>query len=284
MFKIHGSIGNPASIVATQQDYEKRYTELNEGLLGAQLKELLATKTIVFVGYSLRDSDFISLYELMKRRMGDLLPRAYVVEPNDIPDNSIGEEVQVIRTTGVRFLRELKMNMPEECFLPDERIMTIPSTRFALSKAHIELVSSGEMVEDPALLICACYQDGMLDAFDYISQNKYSGEFSHRCEILGIVEYYTHLMAEREEAGMWHTVAYIEGYLEGLTFLLLTDDEREKRPFYFLFGTDDPIRTLAEFQKLAPTFRENAPQAFALAKAIANSLEPGIVFHHRPEL
>jgi len=50
VLKIHGSIANFGSIVATTEDYEKCKGRLDIGLLGGLLKTILATQTVVFVG------------------------------------------------------------------------------------------------------------------------------------------------------------------------------------------------------------------------------------------
>jgi NAD-dependent SIR2 family protein deacetylase len=46
VMKIHGSIRNFGSIVATEQDYQKSFRRLNNGPMGAQLKSLITQKTI----------------------------------------------------------------------------------------------------------------------------------------------------------------------------------------------------------------------------------------------
>jgi hypothetical protein len=55
VFKIHGSINNLGSIVATTEDYEECYERLQTGILGSSLKMMLATKTILYIGYSFSD-------------------------------------------------------------------------------------------------------------------------------------------------------------------------------------------------------------------------------------
>jgi hypothetical protein len=54
VLKLHGTIANFGSIVATRSDYEKCAQRLATGVVGAHLKSLLATRSTVFVGYSLR--------------------------------------------------------------------------------------------------------------------------------------------------------------------------------------------------------------------------------------
>ena len=55
MYKIHGSINNYGSIVATYKDYKTWYDELHKGLIGSKLKLFLSSseKVVVFIGYSL---------------------------------------------------------------------------------------------------------------------------------------------------------------------------------------------------------------------------------------
>jgi NAD-dependent SIR2 family protein deacetylase len=62
VLKIHGSMTNLGSIVATESDYQKRLEELGTNTMGALLKHMLVTRTIVFVGYSLKDWNFRRLY------------------------------------------------------------------------------------------------------------------------------------------------------------------------------------------------------------------------------
>jgi NAD-dependent SIR2 family protein deacetylase len=63
VFKIHGSIYNYGSIVATEQDYRECYKRLSTGIIGAQLKLLLMSKLVVFIGFSFSDEDFKKIYQ-----------------------------------------------------------------------------------------------------------------------------------------------------------------------------------------------------------------------------
>lgn len=79
VYKVHGSINNYGSLVATNEDYERCYERLHSGLIGSRLKLALATRTILFVGYSLRDHDFRRIYDLVQKEMGELIPHAYII-------------------------------------------------------------------------------------------------------------------------------------------------------------------------------------------------------------
>jgi NAD-dependent SIR2 family protein deacetylase len=285
VFKLHGSLANPASIVATEADYARCYRNLNQGLMGAQLKTMLATKTVVFIGYSFSDRDFESLYRLMKRKMGDLLPRSYVVNPfaEELP--SFAGDMHLLQTSGVRFLAELKASFPGEELLAEERFEMIPYIRHIVRTLHHKMIEAGEMREDPAMFICACYQDGLMDAFDYIMANRNRGDFYHRCYTERMVrEVYAELLEEKSEEGVWHTAAYVEGYINGLVFLVSDDASRKGMPVYFVPGYDGELLKPEEYAEVAPKLKELHPEAYSYALEQSARLAPGVVFQHMPSI
>ena len=82
VFKLHGSIRNVGSLIVTADDYDRCYKSLRDGLIGSTLKLALATKTIVFLGYSMADPDFLRLWKIIQNELGDLVPAAYWVTLN----------------------------------------------------------------------------------------------------------------------------------------------------------------------------------------------------------
>ncbi|MEH2508429.1 NAD-dependent SIR2 family protein deacetylase [Bradyrhizobium sp. AZCC 1578] len=67
VMKIHGSITNFGSIVATTSDYRQSYKRLNNGPLGAHLKSLIARKTVVYVVILFRTTTIFACYEIFPR-------------------------------------------------------------------------------------------------------------------------------------------------------------------------------------------------------------------------
>jgi hypothetical protein len=245
---------------------------------------MLATKTVVFIGYSLRDSDFSALYRLMQRRMKEILPRSYVVTPGDGAPSELAEGMHLIRTNGVHFLTELKGTFGDE-FVPDSRFEAIPMMREFVRMMHHHMIDQGEMRDEPEMLVCASYQDGLMDAFDHQMANKAAGKYSHRCYTVGLVsETYQHLHDRKLGAKHWLDVAYIEGYRNGLTFLIADDDARKQMPLYFVFGCEDSLRTYEEYREVADDFATLNRQAFEYANDQASKLAPGVVFQHLPSL
>lgn len=59
VYKIHGTIGDPSSIIITQEDYQKFETKYE--LIRAQLLSLFIHNPIIFIGYSLTDDNIKNL-------------------------------------------------------------------------------------------------------------------------------------------------------------------------------------------------------------------------------
>jgi SIR2-like domain len=108
VFKVHGSMNNLGSIIATTGDYERCYAQLREGVIGSTLKHMLATKTTLFLGYSFRDDDFNQIYELVRDQLGPMLPRPVIVTLDDSFDLAEYPGAEVVVTDATYFFSELK--------------------------------------------------------------------------------------------------------------------------------------------------------------------------------
>jgi hypothetical protein len=285
VFKLHGSITSPGSVIATEDDYRRCYDELTEGLLGATLKTMLATKTVVFIGYSLRDDDFVRLYRLMQDRMREMLPRSYVITLDQTEPPEIARDMHLIHTSGVHFLHKLKEAFSEEELIPDERFDALPFVRTLVREVHHQMLDQGEMRDRPEMFICACYHDGLIDGFDHLMARKASGAFSHRCHTQSMIEdVYAPLQDERVLDGKWHDVAYIEGFLNALLFLLAEDEGRKAMPMYYVTDFDGDLASYDEYEAAAEKFEELNPEAYEWAKRSAAALAPGVVYQHSSSL
>ena len=102
--KLHGSISNWGTIVATEADYERRYRRLGERAMGEQLMRFLAGKRLVFVGHSLTDEDFVNIYGMVHRHPAETPRRSYIVTLDDRITSDTHPDAKVILTSGDRFL------------------------------------------------------------------------------------------------------------------------------------------------------------------------------------
>lgn len=77
ILKIHGDVNHPIQMVATEEDYDGFL--INKPLMSTYLCNLLVTRTPIFIGYSLDDTDFRQIYHVIKSRLGNLRRSAYVL-------------------------------------------------------------------------------------------------------------------------------------------------------------------------------------------------------------
>lgn len=75
LVKMHGSIERPHSIVLTERDYQEFFERLPS--LVDTLLYFFATRTFLFVGYSLSDPNFKQMYMQVTRRLKDRYGRLY---------------------------------------------------------------------------------------------------------------------------------------------------------------------------------------------------------------
>lgn len=239
VYKIHGSISNYGSIVATTEDYEKCYASLNTGLIGATLKTLLATKTIVFVGYSFRDFDFIKILEFLKKEMKDILPHIYIVALDDGVNSRIeGINSTLIKTDGRYFFSVIKKHLEEKkLIIPESQMERIYEVEYLRHSAHRLVIEDFEKNRTPTLVFCAFYQDGVLHAIDYLKFKSRCGDSYNPMLLIQQLESYTKkIRKDLSKVKNYADLAYVDGYIEGLTIPLFEDFELEEFPLFYLFG------------------------------------------------
>jgi hypothetical protein len=159
VLKIHGSISNYGSIVATRTDYKACEERLQSGLLGAHLKSLLSTRTTVFVGYSLKDEDFLQIYGTVREGLKDFHRQAYFVAPevSDTDRSRLRElNLHFIETDGTFFIQQIKAHARTKiCLCSDEMYDDVEETLSLAADAHIWLHDTYNAVKYPQILFCS---------------------------------------------------------------------------------------------------------------------------------
>jgi hypothetical protein len=79
LVKIHGSMDRPDSLLLTSADY--RTFEARQGLLVQTLTHYFVTRSILFVGYSLKDESLLRLIQDVGSKLGAHRRPAYLVSP-----------------------------------------------------------------------------------------------------------------------------------------------------------------------------------------------------------
>ncbi len=284
VFKIHGSMSNVGTIVATESDYEKCYRRLRSGLIGSSLKHLLATKTILFVGYSFRDADFNRIYGYLKKEMQEILPRSFIVTVDrDFPADK-HKASTVIYTDGAHFLAELKRILVEQkVMFPDSNYEGLVSVLDQANEANVEMFDRLPCNANPAVIYAASYQDGLRHAVQRILARRRTGEYSDPHHFFHLTESYALLRKGAIRAREYYDAAYIEGYLNGL-YCLLDSECDENVPIYYVFGSGKDLRTYEEFESEHARAAQLHRAAFAKAKKDVRNIPDSYVVHHFPFL
>ncbi len=290
VLKIHGSVSNFGSIVATESDYKECQERLNSGVIGAFLKTILATQTIIFIGYSLSDPDFSAIYDFIKKQMNALHKQAYVVTPFAAECEKFKAAGLIpIQTDGAYFLSQIKAHATAQGIMLDDDIYEaaaiLQSHVFA---AHCSMHENIKIRDCPQLMFAASYQDGMLHALERAIAMRGTGEYSHRCRIKNVINTYLELQKKKLRRGKYEDVAYIEGYVNGLTYLLMDKNEIKIHhiPLYFMFGIKHDIFDLTDFLtqiKRAPDAHK-ASYKYALKYLKDLPVSESEEFHHPPWL
>ena len=77
VFKPHGDIGSCDSIVLTREDYRRLYGDKRNVL--EAMRTLLVSRPVIFVGYGLRDPDFLLIQDLIASTFGVNPPDHYAL-------------------------------------------------------------------------------------------------------------------------------------------------------------------------------------------------------------
>lgn len=293
VLKIHGTIENYSSIVATRTDYNACKRRLTHNMIGVLLKKILATKTVVFLGYSVRDDDFIYIMKSVQSQMQALGRTSYIVTLDDSEDaqNRYAElELIPIFTDGTHFIERIKEHLAStNCFLPDETFNDVEELLDDVYTAHFELFDVFSIFKNPEIIICAFYQDGLQHGLERILRLKNSGIYSHTCKATETARKYMELRKKYLSMGRYDDVAYIDGYINAFLFLAgqKYDDEILKAPppLYYAMGYEGDIFTLKKYKKLIKEIPGFHKAAFAFCRRTVDKFrgheEEPIVMHHR---
>ncbi len=131
LIKMHGDIDDPSTIVITQGDYDN-YTEKHRALITYILGFLISCN-ILFVGYSLKDSNFHTIYAQVKSLFGESMRGSYAIFKNPSPFEveRLKKEkgIEVIPIEDYKEVPEIFKELREVCreklpprkFTPEER-------------------------------------------------------------------------------------------------------------------------------------------------------------------
>jgi NAD-dependent SIR2 family protein deacetylase len=286
LMKIHGSISNLGSIVATEDDYQKSYKRLNDGPLGAQLKTLIATKTIIYVGYSLSDSNYLRLLRNISKMMSGNIRQSYFVAPSIDRNklNSAPIPLVAIEADGADFFDQIRQHfmdageiIREEAFGYCHLLLDRAATR------HNTTANAFLKTRHPLLILALGYQDGLIHALQRIIRLRKKGDYHSAEGIQSRIGGYEVRQHELISKGDYWNAAYAMGYQAGLLFLLIKNENPDgPNPPLVDLPLDLGVRTVAEITRFS---KKRIPRDMAKQLArIEKQSAPDLIPDHTPYL
>ncbi len=281
VLKIHGSFNNFGSIVATRSDYKKCLKNLHKGIMGGILKSILATKTVVYIGYSFSDEDFQQIYSFVSKEMKGLSRQSYIVT---LDKKNSGKFLKYglipIETDGTYFISIIKEHsVHKNRTLPDILYDYAFIMQKLISCAHEELHKKYNCVKNPEIIYCAFYQDGARHAYERIMALRNTGKYSCPCEIIGIVKEYKKFIKEYRHDKRYGDVAYVEGYLYAHMILLLSieypADKKIKFPLFYAYGYKGDTLDFKQYKRIFKKIPKFHKSAYIHAKRIVKNSNKG---------
>ena len=248
---------------------------------------LLATKTVVYIGFSFGDDDFMRIHTALTAEMRGLRPHAYIVSPHKShPGGLVEKGLTQIRTDGTFFISKIKERMiADGHMLGDDRFDGVDALLDKVLDRHRKL-SKTSASKYPDVIFGMCYQDGLIDSLERTLALAKEGKYSAPTVLLRMIRTYEEkLLPENLRSERYHTVAYLSGYVNGMLSLLSTDRERQEIPMYFAFGTN-PIRTLKAYIRVLDKLKTSASveHRWAARQIKKSGVPEDFVIHHIPLL
>ncbi|HEY9523859.1 MAG TPA: SIR2 family protein [Thermopolyspora sp.] len=96
VYHLHGTLEHPQSIVVTEDDYLEFVTSLaaDRAILPPSIQAALTTKSLLFIGYGLRDATFRQLFKGLLSAVPEINRRAHVSVQRRPRDDGISEDVE----------------------------------------------------------------------------------------------------------------------------------------------------------------------------------------------
>lgn len=226
VFKIHGSIKNVGSIIATEKDYENCYQKLSTKPIGDRLKSILSTKTVIFVGFSFGDEDLNRIIEILSDDLGQFANQFYLVTIDEKWLEKHPKNIIPIITDGTFFVKSLKKELIQQGLLIDSVVYRFAEdTNEFLVDGHLNWMNDENfheiLHEYPELLLTVAYQDGMIHAFQRCIADEKSGRILMPNYTHDVAHSYLYLYNQRMSENEYLRAYYDQGYSDGFLALEL---------------------------------------------------------------
>lgn len=237
VIKIHGSIDNYSSLIASSADYQVCESRLREGALGAVVKQIFATKTCVICGYSAKDTDFRSIFSAVQDGLGQFARTHYLVSPHitDEEADHLKQEFGIvsIKTDASHFIETIKSHMQAKfCWAKDESFDQILEDLIEFRDVHLQFANDSNLKKDPHLLFAMSYQDGVIHALQRIVDRRMAGDFADLHRVQSLISLYDDKCDMYRKQKSLADAAYFRGYRNGLIRLVYLNSKIDDDPPY----------------------------------------------------
>ncbi len=283
VLKVHGSVLNPGSVIASRAEYTASLKALRSGALGAAAKHLLATHSAVFVGYSLRDDDIQEVIEVLRADLGTAARPCYFVHPSPEFTAPI-EGAEIIQTSAAYFVELLDAALVDAGYLePVQMFQRLEDLEGRLKSAQSTANQRLDVHKHPLSIYNLAYQDGVGDALGHTKAGRRHGRDRAHGFLLHLAARYDEARKRANRGRNYWDSAYIDGYVTGVIGIAARDLPLREIPLYYCPGPG-PDTSIARTSKAVRGGDETHKTAHAWAARQVRSLPADMVVHHTPFL
>lgn len=282
VLKIHGSVLNPGSIVATREEYNRSLEALRAGALGTAARHLMATHSVVFVGYSMRDDDIKQVVEALREDLDTAARPVYFVHPNSAFTVPLAG-AEVLHTSAARFIElvdEALVNAGVLLHAGVYEYATVIGSQ--LHEAKLRIDDRLPPWRFPLAIFNHSYQDGLANALEHTIAARRSGEDRRHHSLLEKASGYRESRRRATARRAYWDASYIEGYMMGLLALALAVKPGHV-PFFYCPGLG-PATSVKRVEQAIRGGRKTHAAAYACAVRELRGVPQGMHMYHPPLL
>jgi hypothetical protein len=236
VLKVHGSVLNPGSIVATREEYDRSLEALRSGVLGTTARHLIATRSVVFVGYSLQDDDIRAVIAALRDDLDVAARPVYFVHPNPSFAPPL-RGAEVINTSAAYFVELVDRALVDAGYLLPLLLYDRAAALFGrLEDAKARVDDNLPPWRFPLAMFNHSFQDGLRDAILHAEAGRHTGADRQHHALIQRASAYDQARKKATKARDYWNAAYIEGYEAGLIVLGAHDLPLRTVPLYYCPG------------------------------------------------
>jgi hypothetical protein len=227
VMKIHGSVRNLGSLVATSSDYKKSFQRLNNGPMGAQLKSFLTRRTFVYTGYSLSDENFCKLACTIAQMAKPHVRHSYFISPTIDESRLANFPIPLIpiKTSGAYFFEQIRTHLEVELgIVKDSAFDACDEALSDICNLHVDTADMWQKKPYPLLTFALSYQDGLIHGLRRIKDKKSSGEYHSSHRVMHLAQAYEQKAKGYEKKHNYWDAAYSYGYANAMWLLIFRND------------------------------------------------------------